>query len=379
MFFHSFKYALKSMFRNKTALIWTIIFPMALGTIMFAAFGNLYNKDHTFHTLKVAVVREEEDEAFEKLLTELSKKDEEGEPLLEVKYTTKSDAEIGVGGGDYEAVIYEGKDIKLGVIKSDIQQEIVRSIVEQYNKSKDLIEEVAKKDPTKIQEVIDTLSDTEKEYAVEIKTTNGNSDMYTNYFYAIIAMSCMFSAYVALEFSEKISLAAGELGKRRSVAYQSKGVQAIAQFSAMWMCQIVIEIVSIFYLKGIGVNFGDKIALMIPVVIAGTAVGSALGTFLGAIPKMSRGGKTGLCTAISMTMCVMADLCAGGIKDVVEHNIPILNRINPAVLISDSFYALNVFDTYDRYIRNMTILGGMTVVLLVISFLILRREKGASI
>ena len=379
MFLHSFKYALKSMLRNKAVIIWTLIFPLALGCIMYVAFGNIYNTDNVFHTLDVAVVRDKENEAFEELLDALSESEDGEEALLNVTYTDRETAEDDTISGDYVAVIYEDDEITLGVTKSDIPQEIVRSIVEQYNKSVMLIEDAAAKNPMIIQDLIDELSDSSKEYASNETTTDGSTDMYTNYFYAIIAMSCLFGCYAACEFSEKMSLSASELGKRRGVARCSKGLQAISTFFAMWIVQVAIEIFSIFFFKAIGINMGDKILFMIPIVAAGTAVGNALGTLIGSIPRMSQGPKTGTCTSISMGLCVMADLCANGVKDAIEHSAPIINRFNPAALISDAFYSLNVFDTYDRYLRSIILLAVIAAICLMFSYIILRRDKGASI
>ena len=55
------------------------------------------------------------------------------------------------------------------------------------------------------------------------------------------------------------------------------------------------------------------------------------------------------------------------------------NRINPAALISDSLYALNMYPSLTRFARNMGILAVMTLVLCFISGLILRRSDYASL
>lgn len=75
----------------------------------------------------------------------------------------------------------------------------------------------------------------------------------------------------------------------------------------------------------------------------------------------------------------MADLMVHGIKNSIEDKLPILNRVNPAVLVTDCLYALNVYDNYDRYFRNILILTGMAVCLLGASILVLRRNKYASV
>ena len=73
------------------------------------------------------------------------------------------------------------------------------------------------------------------------------------------------------------------------------------------------------------------------------------------------------------------DLMVPGIKNSIEGKLPILNRVNPAVLVTDCLYALNVYDNYDRYFRNILILTGMAVCLLGASILVLRRNKYASV
>ena len=379
MFFHCFKYAFKSMIRNKHAIIWTMIFPIALATFMYMAFGNLYEKDMAFHTIDVAVVENKENESFAAVLDSLSKADGDKEPLLKVMTTNKEEALKKLSASEVEAVIFQDDEISLSVAKSDIKQEIVRSIVEQYKKSVEVVEESAKKDPTKIKEVVDLVSDTTKTYITEAKTSDATQDMYINYYYAVLAMSCLFGSYAASDFAIKLTAKTSELGKRRALAKVSKGTQAVATFLAMWIVHFAVECLTVGYMTLLGVKFGDTIPMMLPVLAAGSAVGLSLGILIGSIPKLSDGSKMGVCTIISMSMSVLADLCASGVKDAIEHSLPILNRINPAVLIADSFYALNVFDTYDRYIRNLSILSGMALLMMVISFILLRRNRSASV
>ena len=66
-------------------------------------------------------------------------------------------------------------------------------------------------------------------------------------------------------------------------------------------------------------------------------------------------------------------------KDIVEKNAPFINRINPAALISDAFYCINVYDDLKRYYRNLITLAVMSVVLVTASFLLIRRESYDSI
>jgi ABC-2 type transport system permease protein len=71
---------------------------------------------------------------------------------------------------------------------------------------------------------------------------------------------------------------------------------------------------------------------------------------------------------------MMADM-----KYIIAKNVPILSYINPANLVSDSFYSLYYYDNFDRFNLNITILVIMTVILGVASYLGLRRKTYASI
>lgn len=67
-------------------------------------------------------------------------------------------------------------------------------------------------------------------------------------------------------------------------------------------------------------------------------------------------------------------------KDLVEKHAPIINRINPAALISDAFYCINVYnDTAPGYYRNLVTLAVMSAAFVMASFLLIRRNRYDSI
>ena len=45
MFIHNFKYALKTLFRDKMLIFWTFAFPIILGTFFNMAFSNIENSE----------------------------------------------------------------------------------------------------------------------------------------------------------------------------------------------------------------------------------------------------------------------------------------------------------------------------------------------
>ena len=66
-------------------------------------------------------------------------------------------------------------------------------------------------------------------------------------------------------------------------------------------------------------------------------------------------------------------------KYVIDKNIPILNMINPANMITDGLYSLYYYTYLDRYYFNLISLIIFSLTLIVISSLCLRRQKYDSI
>ena len=64
---------------------------------------------------------------------------------------------------------------------------------------------------------------------------------------------------------------------------------------------------------------------------------------------------------------------------IVERNCPILNKINPAVMISDAFYALNIYETYERFTGNIISMLVLSAVFIVGGIILGRRKQYASL
>ena len=79
---------------------------------------------------------------------------------------------------------------------------------------------------------------------------------------------------------------------------------------------------------------------------------------------MQEGAKIGIMLGISMVSSFLAGLMNGNMNVMVDKSASFVNRINPASLIADAFYCINVYDDMTRYYRNLITLAVMCVVLL---------------
>lgn len=369
LFFHNSKYTMLSMFRLKVTLFWTLAFPLLLATFMYMAFGNLFEKDEMFKTINVAVVESENDDTLMSVLESLdvnhtdsaSKSDDKVDSsnsfsdLINMKLMDSSAAKKALNDKKVTGIIYT-KDASLVVDENSYNATILESILTLYKQQKDVFTNIAKTNPAALETAIAGLSDTTSEYK-EISLSSGNQDEYTNYFYAVFAMSCLFASFSAVTATNRLLANTSPLGMRKSLAALSKNILIFSEYISLLIIHFVVELVALVYLTLLGVDFGNKYPAIILTLFFGCMIGLSIG----------------------MVLSVLADLCANGIKDMIEHKLPIANRLNPACLISDCFYSLNVYDSYDRFFRNISIMAVESVILLIIAFALLRRKKYASI
>ena len=139
-------------------------------------------------------------------------------------------------------------------------------------------------------------------------------------------------------------------------------------------------IILLLYLRYVlQMEFQGELLRMLLVSLIGSMLGVSMGIFIGSIGKFGEGIKIGILLGISMVCSFLAGLMNGSMKDIVERHFPIVNRINPAALIADAFYCINVYDDPNRFARGLIILTIMSAGLTVGSFLVVRRERYDSI
>lgn len=129
----------------------------------------------------------------------------------------------------------------------------------------------------------------------------------------------------------------------------------------------------------LGIQLGEKTGMILILLLAGTCYGTMFGFFIGALPKLTEGVKVGICVGANLMFCAMSDLMISGIRNYFAHHAPLVNHINPAALIVDSFYALNVYNTYGRFCQNLVLLMCLTLVFGILSLLFVRRKRYASV
>lgn len=104
-----------------------------------------------------------------------------------------------------------------------------------------------------------------------------------------------------------------------------------------------------------------------------------MGVLVATLIKKSENVKTGIIISVTMLGCFLSGMMGITMKYIIDKNIPIINKINPASMITDGFYSLYYYNTLDRYIFNIVSLLTFAFIMIFISYISLRRQKYDSI
>lgn len=382
MFIHSFKYALKQLFRQKEQVFWSLLFPIALATLYFFAFSGL-SEEEQFNAIPVAVVlsEAEEEQLLETVVEELGK--EGDDQFLKVTYATEEEALSLLEEKEVTGILYDGMPVRLTIsgdmTASKLEQSILNCFVEQFNMNYDAIEKIAVSNIEKLPEAIEILS-AEVSYNQETSYSEGDLDEQLSYFFNLIAMTCLYSYMGGLTICTNNQGNISILGAKKCISPVHKMVSLFGDLCAAFVFHFVCVAVSLGYIAFVlKINLGNEAGYAILAALVGSIAGVSLGFFVGSMGKAGIGVKHGILMAVVMVLSFLSGLMSGGVRILVERSCPWFNHINPAALISDSFYALTVYQSHERYFENIVTLMILSAVFCITGFFMVRREKYAAL
>lgn len=89
--------------------------------------------------------------------------------------------------------------------------------------------------------------------------------------------------------------------------------------------------------------------------------------------------KVGIIIAITMLGSFFSGMMGITMKYIIDTNAPIINNINPASMITDGLYSLYYYETLNRFWINVLGLIAFSAVMVILSWVSLRRQKYDSI
>lgn len=169
-------------------------------------------------------------------------------------------------------------------------------------------------------------------------------------------------------------------GKRVSVSSINKSKLILSGLLSSYIVETIgLSILLVFTTLILKVDFGENLLLVIILTLVGTLAGLSLGTITSVLFKTSENTKIGIILAITMFGSFLSGMMGITMKYIIDKNVGIINKINPAAMITDGFYSLYYYEGLERYIFNIISLLIFSGVLLTISYFCLRRQNYDSI
>lgn len=393
MFFHNFKYTLKTLLKNRMLVFWTFAFPILLGLFFNMAFSSI-EESETFDALDIAVVNDDNfknNEAFQSALKELSSNDNENK-IFNIKYVNLDKAKKLLSKDKIVGyLVFDDEKPEIVVTTNGSYETILKNVIDEISQTifitSTVMEDEITKEIIKGNNQIDyqALSNQVKQ---EIASANSNiEDTSSNHlsyvlieFYTLIAMTCLYGGVVSMEAMNQSLPNMDSKGKRISVSPTNKFTIVLSSLLASYIVQLIgVFLLFAFLLFVLKIDFGSHILLCILLSIIGSVAGLSIGLFVSTVLKTNENTKVGIIISISMFYSFLSGMMGITMKYIIDKNVPLLNKINPANMITDGFYSLYYYNTLDRYIGNIISLVIFSVILLTISGLVLRRQKYDSI
>ncbi len=371
-------YQIKRMLRSKSMLFWMLAFPIILGILFYNMFGGISELTR-FEKIPVGILAAEEDKNFVDIME--SVESDAGTKMFQVKvYREKDKAMKALKDETIKGVIDLSEDRTLIVKDSDIYTSIIKTFLDQYRQNQKLIVDTAKKNPQGVSKLVVTLFEPTKISIKEIPLKGVDKDLYTQYFYALIAMTCLMASMVGLNNGCDIQADLSSIAARRNVAPTPKMLQVMKDFIASYiLCAGILLLVLLLCIYGFHQDFGKNFAYIMLGSLAGIFTGLAVGILIALFVKGNRTKKDGIVVAFFMISSFLGGLQWGDITYYLEKTCPIINRINPATLIVNAFKSLAVFGDVKQYAVNVGTLFLIGFLCISISVWKLRRTRYASL
>lgn len=390
MFWHNFKYTLKTLFKNKMLIFWTFAFPIILGLFFNMAFSGI-EESETFSALDIAVVNDDNfqnNTTFKMVLEELSNEknkifNTKYVNLKEAKNLLKKDKIVGY-------LVFEKDKPKIVINSSGSYETIFKNVIDEISQTilinNNMIQdEIIKEnklgntiDYQVIYQKVEKIIQESKSNIEDISSSNLSYVMIE--FYTLIAMTCLYGGVISMEAMNQALPNMDSKGKRISVSPTRKGIIILSGLLASYVIQLFgIFLLFTFLLFVLNIDFGNHLFLCILLSVVASLAGLSIGLVVSATLKTNENAKVGIIIAISMVCSFLSGMMGITMKYIVDKNLPLLNKINPGNMITDGFYSLYYYDTLNRYTFDIISLLIFSIILLVISGIILRRQKYDSI
>lgn len=392
----------KMSFRNFSSVFWTLAFPVILAAMMMGMLSGV-ERGHTVEVQPFAVVN---DEAWQKvpaagkMVESISSaqpgaKDEN--PLIKAHAVAdrsqavnrleehKDIGYIYIDDDGMTRMVLADRDAAEIQSKGSSTKGVTVSLLSAYlarlNQTGSALEVAAAANPARLHDpnFLTGIQSGNRTYTTTIKLTHVEPTMTAPYYFAVLGMACMIGAGVTASLIASTQANLSKIGARFAVSPSPVWVRVGGAFLATWLFSCISLLVAYVFIRavcGMGVGGRDPVAL--GALVLSTFMATSFGTLLGALPRLSEEIKVGLVVFIDCTLSIFAGLYGPSTMDInhsIQEKAPYLHYLNPVKQVSNLFYDIVYYDSFQPFVRTCMVLVIMSAVFLAGAALLLRRQR----
>ena len=376
-----FSTKIKCLYRDRQSLFWALLFPIFLAIIYHYAFADLGKAD-VLKTIDIAAVSTGSGNEATLKQTLQDAAFENGLPIFNVVFVDKAEAERLLDHNKVTGYIVMGEVPELIVKGSDIKATIAKNVLNSYRQMHgiaDIIAEETRGEAVNYNAVMNDMVDREYYLKNRKEASGANMDYTVIYFYALLAMVCIYGGNWGLREGIDISASLSARGARVNISPYSMEKLLFCNLSASLALHFTgVLLVIVFMSNVLKIDFGTQLPYVICVCFVGSMIGILFGCLTALLMKGTEKKKDAFLTCITLIWGFLAGLMIPSVKYIVASKFSALTFVNPVHLITDCLYSLYYYSDLSQYAHNMIVLIITAVILSGMIAMYMRRGRHGS-
>ena len=338
-FLRELKYTAISMVSTVEGMFWTVAYPIILSSLFFVIFSAI-NTRGVSTAINTGVAETNPHRVILNVI-----------PILHVIPMEQESADAALREGSIKAFI--GDDLSIKIYKNGIAQTIVKNIAEQIKQTDALGIPI-------------TPSAYGKQY---IDSKNEQNNSITILFYSLLAMVSIYSMFGSISIPERIQANISKLAVRMTAA-PIKRFRIYLSGVFFFVCfNLASNLLYIGYvILVLKINLITDFAVTVPLLIYANLFGTAFGLCIGSIPKLTENTKVMIGVFSSLFLSFLSGMMSVSVKTALDASFPLLSKINPIALFTDTLYNINILREYDLAPLFFTVYSGFIALFLIVAF-----------
>ena len=345
-FLRELKYTAISMIFTVEGMFWTVAYPIILSSLFFVIFSAI-NTRGISAAVNIGITETNPHRVIFNFI-----------PIVHVIPMEQEAADAALREGSIQVFIAD--DLSIRIYKDGIAQTIVKNIVEQIKQTDAL--------------GIPIMPSAYRKQYIDSKNEQNNSMMIL--FYSLLAMVSIYSMFGAISIPERMQANISKLAVRMSAA-PIKRFRLYLSGVLFFVCfNLASNLLYIGYVMLVlKLNLITDFAVTIPLLIYANLFGTAFGLCIGSIPKLTENTKVMIGVFSSLFLSFLSGMMSVSVKTALDASVPILSKINPIALFTDTLYNINILHEYDLAPLFFIVYSGFIALFLSIAFFNVREVQ----